>query len=152
MHIVHIALTILRSVTIENNNIRYNWLITNYIRLTDCLNLSLFNVSLTVPKWIHFCASNKVVIARQPCVKWQPFFRVLQIKYLTKCPYFKKPSLLWKIPGYASCVYLKSKTLRVGWFSPSFFSTPFSEYQGIWSKNIFYRPLKQIIQLTYLLL
>ena len=30
-----------------------------------------------------------------------PFFRVLQIKCLSKCSYFKKTPLPWKIPGYA---------------------------------------------------
>ena len=31
-----------------------------------------------------------------------PFFRVLQIKCLSKCPYFKKAPLPWKISGYAA--------------------------------------------------
>ena len=33
-----------------------------------------------------------------------PFFRVLQIKYLSKCFYFKKPPLPWKVPSYASAL------------------------------------------------
>ena len=31
----------------------------------------------------------------------EPFFRELQIKCLSKCPYFKKPPLPLKIPSYA---------------------------------------------------
>ena len=35
-----------------------------------------------------------------------PFFSVFQIKYLSKCPYFKKPPLPWKIPGYTPDKFL----------------------------------------------
>ena len=31
----------------------------------------------------------------------EPFFRMLQVKCLSKCPYFQKPTLPWKIPAYA---------------------------------------------------
>ena len=33
-----------------------------------------------------------------------PFFRMLQIKCLSKCPYFQKPPLPWKIPRYAPVI------------------------------------------------
>ena len=31
----------------------------------------------------------------------EPFFSVLQITCLSKCPYFEKPPLTWKFSGYA---------------------------------------------------
>ena len=36
------------------------------------------------------------------------FFRMFQIKCLSKCPYFQKPPLPWKIPGYAPAFPLYS--------------------------------------------
>ena len=43
----------------------------------------------------------------------EPYFRVLQIKYLSKCSYFKKPPqgvLPWKIYGYTPDVNQQSIT------------------------------------------
>ena len=41
-----------------------------------------------------------------------PFFRRLQIKCLSKCPYFEKPPLLSKIPGYTPLIDSKTQSLR----------------------------------------
>ena len=34
-----------------------------------------------------------------------PFFRMMQMKCLLKCPYFQKPPLPWEIPGYAPDIW-----------------------------------------------
>ena len=48
------------------------------------------------------------------CFHTGPFFSVLQIKCLSKCPYFKKPPLPWKIPGYAPVSeHKKSNLFRI---------------------------------------
>ena len=44
----------------------------------------------------------------------EPFFRVLQIKFLSKCPYFKKPPMPWRNPGYAP-IFLNISSLM--WWS-----------------------------------
>ena len=49
-----------------------------------------------------------------------PFFRMLLIRYLPKCPYFQKPPLPWKVPGYAPV----NSTWKLD------FSTPVSQTSG----------------------
>ena len=42
-----------------------------------------------------------------------PVFRMLLIKYLSKCPYFQKLPLPWKIPGYAPAVIQRSSVKKL---------------------------------------
>ena len=41
-----------------------------------------------------------------------PFFRMFQIKCLSKCSYFQKPPLPWKIPGYAPVLYIPNRLIE----------------------------------------
>ena len=49
--------------------------------------------------WVKFLIWN-AVLRVSTINRKESFFRVLQIKCLSKCPYSKKPFLPWKIPGY----------------------------------------------------
>ena len=45
-----------------------------------------------------------------------PFIRMLHIKCLTKCPYFQKPPLPSKIPGYALELNSSNGGVQPGFF------------------------------------
>ena len=62
--------------------------------------------------WVKFLSEDAVLsVSRRKISEIFPagrFFWMLQIKFSSKCPYFIKPPLPWKIPGYApdNCVVL----------------------------------------------
>ena len=61
-------------------------------------------LAIFIYEWVKFIIQNAVLsVPGKKSPKYFPaghFFRVLQIKFLSKCPYFKNFPLDSKIPGY----------------------------------------------------